>query len=105
MPGSGKSTWAKEFCEKNTNFVRINRDDLRNMRGQYWLPRDEDLITKWEFALVTDALYTRKSVVLDSTNFNDKHIRALKTHCESFISLGEVEFEEKPRQKEGTRYN
>jgi adenylate kinase family enzyme len=32
LPGSGKTTWAKEFCEKNIDWVRVNRDDLRRMR-------------------------------------------------------------------------
>lgn len=28
-PGSGKSTWAREFIAKNPGFYNINRDDYR----------------------------------------------------------------------------
>ena len=28
-PGSGKSTWAREFIAKNPGFFNINRDDYR----------------------------------------------------------------------------
>jgi predicted kinase len=29
LPASGKSTWAKEYARNNSNFIRINNDDLR----------------------------------------------------------------------------
>lgn len=35
LPGSGKSSFAKNYCIKNKDWVRINRDDLRHMRGKY----------------------------------------------------------------------
>lgn len=70
LPASGKSTWAKAYVEKNKDWVRVCRDDLRNMRGTYWLPKQENLITEWERSLVKVALGAGKSVVLDATNLN-----------------------------------
>lgn len=67
LPASGKSTWAREHCEKNKDWVRVNRDDLRNMRGLYWLPKQEKLITKWEDACLISALESGYNVILDST--------------------------------------
>ena len=32
LPSAGKSTWAKEYSLKNKNYIRVCRDDLRNMR-------------------------------------------------------------------------
>lgn len=93
LPGSGKSTWAKEYCEKNTDWVRVNRDDLRRMRGKYWLPKDEDMITDMERMCVAQALYNKKNVILDATNLNPKHINSLKNWFKS-DSL-EIEFIEK----------
>ena len=31
LPGSGKSTWAKEFIHKNPNYIRFGRDVFRFM--------------------------------------------------------------------------
>ena len=43
IPASGKSTWAKQEVLKDPEHsIRINRDDLRNMSGQYWVPARED---------------------------------------------------------------
>jgi len=70
IPGSGKSTWAKAYVEKNKDWVRVNRDDLRNMRGIYWLPKQEKLITMWENLAVAAALTNGYNVILDSTNMD-----------------------------------
>lgn len=34
-PASGKSTWAKEFIKEKTQWIRVNRDDIRLMCGDY----------------------------------------------------------------------
>ena len=33
IPASGKSTYARELVKNSGAWVRVNRDDLRNMRG------------------------------------------------------------------------
>jgi predicted kinase len=78
IPASGKSTWAKKYCQKNKDWVRVNRDDLRNMRGEYWLPKQEDLITRWERQLIQTAIESEYNVIVDSTNLNPKHLKNLK---------------------------
>lgn len=75
LPASGKSTWAKKFVEDNPDYVRINRDDLRNMRGKYWLPKQEDLITAWQTRLINASLEAGFNVVLDDTNLNPKYLK------------------------------
>ena len=72
LPASGKSTWAREYCETRRDYVRINRDDLRNMRGIYWLPKQEDMITDWEVDATALALINGYSAILDATNLNEK---------------------------------
>lgn len=74
IPASGKSTDAIEFCKKNKDWIRVNRDDLRNMRGQYWNPKQESLITDMEVSCAVNALKAGKNVILDSTNLNKKHV-------------------------------
>lgn len=71
LPASGKSTWAKQWAEENTDWVRVSRDDLRNMRGKYWIPKDEKLITKLENTCIIEALRAGKHVIVDATNLND----------------------------------
>lgn len=78
IPGSGKTTWAKAYCEKNKDWVRVSRDDLRNMRGKYWLPKQEGLITTMERACIKSALIHGKNVIVDATNLNKKFMAQMK---------------------------
>lgn len=98
LPGSGKSTWAKQFVSDNKDWVRVNRDDLRNMRGTYWIPKQEDMITHMEDQCVLAAFRNGLNVVLDSTNLNANRNKAryLK-YKESFPELTvEYKFIETP---------
>lgn len=70
--GSGKSTWARAHVENDPNYLRINRDDLRSMRGKYWLPKQEKLITKWQKEMADIAIKAGHSLVIDDTNLNEK---------------------------------
>jgi len=72
LPGSGKSTWAIAYCKKNPDYIRISRDDMRNMRGTYWIPKQETLITQMVNACVLAALEDGKHVILDATNFGER---------------------------------
>lgn len=78
LPGSGKSTWARKWVEgvkHQHDVIRVNRDDLRNMRGNYWIPKQEDMITEMENACCRIAFKNGKSVVLDATNLNNDRNR------------------------------
>ena len=45
IQGSGKSTWAKQWCHEDPEHrVRFNNDDIRNMLGDYWVPNREKLL-------------------------------------------------------------
>jgi len=77
IPSSGKTTWAKEFLNKDNNsetWVRISRDDLRNMLGVYWIPSREKLVSEYEDTLFDRALQNNKNVIIDATNLNPKTI-------------------------------
>ena len=73
IPASGKSTWAREFIRNNTGYVRVCRDDFRRMRGLYWIPEQEGMISAWEDSCIEEAL-KEYSVVIDATNLNPKTI-------------------------------
>lgn len=75
LPGSGKSSWAKEFIKDKSDWVRVNRDELRSMRYPYWVPKQESLITEWEDFCVKSALDKGYNVILDATNLNKDRIK------------------------------
>lgn len=77
IPSSGKSTWAKKFVLENSNYVRVCRDDLRRMRGKYWLQEQEGMITNWEDDCIAIALHNGYNVIVDATNLNEKTINRI----------------------------
>lgn len=83
LPGSGKSTFARNFAENNPDYVRVNRDDLRNMRGKYWLPKDEDLISKMCIVLYEQAAANKKNLIIDDTNLHEDRFKQLSLFLEA----------------------
>lgn len=69
LPGSGKSTYAKELVAQG--WKRVNKDDLRSMiDGGKWSKENEKYIFQREMDLVTSFLYEGFNVVVDDTNFS-----------------------------------
>ncbi len=92
IPASGKSTWAKQFVlESSLTRVRVNRDDIRNMLGKYWVPERENLVSDIETHCVFEALSAGYTVVIDATNLNPKYNK----EWESIANLPNVEIEYK----------
>lgn len=89
-PGSGKSTLAKKLANEDTSFVIVNRDSLRNMRGKYWLPEQEELITEWEISCSVSALKKGYNVIIDATNFNNRTIERWKEIAKKYSA--DIEF-------------
>lgn len=73
IQGSGKSTWAKQWCHEDPEH-RVRFNNVRNMLGDYWVPSREKLVTN----MITFALIKGYDVVVD--NMNLKRIRTL---CEN----------------------
>lgn len=80
IQGSGKSTFAKEKCNKDSNYKRVNRDDFRNMLDSYSLNHDlEKTISYLEDMTVETLLKKRYSVVWDNTHIRPSYLsRALE---------------------------
>ena len=73
IPGSGKSTYSKKWVlEDPKKRVRVNRDDIRNMLGKYWVPSREHLVTEIEYECVLNALTDGYDVILDATNLIER---------------------------------
>jgi predicted kinase len=80
IQGSGKTTWAKGFIhsEGADKWVRINRDDIRNMLGDYWIPDRESLVTRIENEFLKAAMFSGYNIISDNMNLNPKTVEALK---------------------------
>lgn len=74
LPASGKSTFAKMYCQEHPDYVRINKDDLRDLLGSPVFDRDfEDAVLDIQRRMGLAILHTKKSLIVDDTNFAPKH--------------------------------
>jgi len=73
LPGSGKSTWAKQYIKENPLFKRINKDDIRAMIQEGWSVSKEKQVIAARNALVKTFLHNKMSVIVDDTNLSPKH--------------------------------
>ena len=80
IPASGKSTWAKQEVLKDPEHsIRINRDDLRNMCGKYWVPTREKYITACKGTILINAInFKFDTIIIDEMNLNPKENGYLK---------------------------
>lgn len=72
-PGSGKSTWGKQYVESRPNFVRLCPDEFRAILGA---GEDDQSVSAEAFAATKSAmrnvLESGKSVMIDATNMYKK---------------------------------
>lgn len=82
IPGSGKSTWARQQQAESPNLWRVNRDDLRAMVQVLWpygrpdCADYEDLLTALQLTAVRVLLDGGVSVVVDDTNLDPDAVEA-----------------------------
>jgi predicted kinase len=98
LPGSGKTTWAKELLANEPGkWKRINKDDLRAMLdNSAWSKKNEKFVVQTRDFLVTTALISGYSVIVDDTNLHPRHEQTLRqiTHLHNQIQK-DHEFHEK----------
>jgi len=75
LPGSGKSTWAKELVDRYPGrYKRISKDELRAMfDNSKWSQGNEKFVLKVRDALILLALQEGYHVIVDDTNLLNKH--------------------------------
>lgn len=91
-PASGKSTHAREFIKGKTDWVIVNRDSIREGRGEYWIPSQEDYISDLEEFSIRAAIKRNYNVIIDATNLNPKtqeKWRKIATETKSSIEFKE----------------
>ena len=71
-PGAGKTSWAKNYVKEKKDWLRVNRDELRRMSGDYWMPHREQIITMAEITMIEEGLRRGFNIIIDDTNLNPK---------------------------------
>ncbi len=95
LPGSGKSTWARQFVSENQDWVRINKDSIREMMGG-WTFKKEKLVIKFRDVIVETVLADKKNVIVDDTNFDPKHEKRLQQLADIYGAEFSVKFFDTP---------
>lgn len=91
LPGSGKTTYAKELANKG--WVRVNKDDLRAMLNNSKFSKDnESYILSLRDEIIISSLVQGKNVVVDDTNLDPKHLIAFESIAGEFLSDFEIRF-------------
>ena len=90
LSGSGKSTFARQFCTQNPNWLRVNRDDLRRSLlpislGEYWQTwsdrdrnRIEMLVNELQKTAILDGLARGWQVLIDNTNLKLSYLNEFR---------------------------
>lgn len=78
ISGSGKTTYAKKLMNSSSNFIRVNRDDIRKQitaSNKLLLSNElEELVTKFQDEQIRIALKSGFNIVVDNTNLKQKYI-------------------------------
>ena len=75
LPGSGKTTYARQHQQEHPDTVRVNKDELRNtLHNGVWSHGKEKFILKIRDMIIINALSDGHDVIVDDTNFAKKHI-------------------------------
>jgi len=79
LPGSGKSTWAKEWVAGSMRRVRVNKDLIRAEQNRWSYSReDEAIVHKTAVDLIHGYLEAGYSVVVDNQNLQRSNKRELE---------------------------
>ncbi len=90
LPASGKSTWSLDIVNNNSNWIRVNKDDLRSMlHNSKWSKDREDVVLSIRDSIIQDALAKKLNVIVDDTNFAQYH----ETRVRQLANMCNVDFE------------
>ena len=76
LPGSGKTTLARDAVVHEGNAARVNRDDLRAMLfNSEWSGKREHVVVEIEKAIAKTLLANGYVALVDDTNLSAKHVK------------------------------
>lgn len=85
LPGSGKSHWAKDVVKNDSTWKRINKDELRAMIDDgKWTAENEKIVLQVRNELMNLFMDKELNIIVDDTNFDEKHETYLRYVIEDF---------------------
>lgn len=88
LQASGKSTWSKLLVEhswdndpRECRWVRICKDDIRSMMGEYWVLSRERYIESCVKSMIYGALMEGYCVVFDGLGLKEETIQMVQEVC------------------------
>lgn len=85
LPGSGKSTYAKEWVKEDPeNRVRYNNDDFRTMILKTWENKPNQVVIESKIALLKTWMRMGLDIVVDNTNLMSYEIESYKVLVRDF---------------------
>jgi predicted kinase len=100
LPGSGKSTYAKNLVAENPGvYKRLNRDDLRSMLDNYHrTDANESFVARVRDMMLIETLKAGKHVIIDDTNLSERSIERIRQvthkHCKDTGDQVEIEIKD-----------
>lgn len=89
IPASGKTTWAKEYCNTHEGWIRVNKDDLRKMlcHNPTYTKQLEKVVNRAEFDMVKSFHERGFNVIVDDTNISTKRFDTLRAISKYKVSI------------------
>lgn len=86
LPASGKSTFAKSLlANRKENWIRLNKDDARlQYFNSDWNKKREEFVLEMRDVALSFAMMRGYNIVIDDTNFSDKHENKIRKEVEFF---------------------
>lgn len=83
LPGSGKSTKAKEIMDTHNNTFRVNKDSIRQcLHMKDFNPKHEGLIEDMNNLMVNYLIAKGKNVIVDNTHLSESDVNKYKKLAE-----------------------
>ena len=104
LSGSGKSTFARRFCAENSNWLRINRDDLRrslltislaeyaNTWPDVERNRIETIVNELQITAILEGIRGGWHVLIDNTNLKLSYLNEFKKLLSSHFDDVEIQY-------------
>ena len=105
LSGSGKSTFARQFCAQNFNWLRVNRDDLRRSLlpvslPEYWQTcpereknRIENVVNELQKTAILDGLGRGWHILIDNTNLKLSYLNEFRKLLNEHFDAVEVSYQ------------
>ncbi len=88
LPGSGKSTFAKQLVAENPGvYKRLNKDDLREMLdAKHYTPENEKFVEKVRDLMLCEALAAGKHIIIDDTNLAERAVERIQSVVKAYCA-------------------